>query len=188
GSITLSASGGAGNYTYSIDGGANFTASATFNNLTAGTYNAVVRDKNNCEDTATITLSEPDAISADAIATDYTCAVESQITVNSVVGGSGTYQYRIDGQTGWLPSGGTTAVTYTFTPTFTDGTYVINVRDFNAQTCSFSTSVTIDPLPAAPALSTAVTYNCDGSGNLTVTAMPSDAYAYQLEDTSGTPV
>src|SRR5690606_35946285 len=59
GSITLSASGGAGNYTYSIDGGANFTASATFNNLTAGTYNAVVRDKNNCEDTATITLSEP---------------------------------------------------------------------------------------------------------------------------------
>ncbi|MCG2459221.1 T9SS type B sorting domain-containing protein [Flavobacteriaceae bacterium F89] len=188
GSITLGASGGAGNYTYSIDGGTNYFASGIFKNLTAGTYNAVVRDKNNCPATTTITITEPAVISATASATDYTCAAESQITVNNVVGGSGSYQYSIDGQTGWLPSGGTTATTYTFTPTFTDGTYVVKVRDFNAQTCSFNTSVTIAPLPVAPALNTSTTYNCDGSGNLTVTTVPGGTYEYQLEDIGGTPI
>src|SRR5690606_28362874 len=109
-------------------------------------------------------------------------------SISNVVGGSGTYQYSIEGQTGWLPAGGTTATTYAFTPTFTDGTYIVKVRDFNAQTCSFNTSITIAPLPVAPVLSTAVTYNCDGSGNLTVTAVPAGPYTYQLEDMGGAPI
>ena len=188
GSITLGASGGAGNFTFSIDGGTNFQVSGNFKNLIAGTYNAVARDKNNCLATSTIIITEPIALSAIAAATDYTCATASQISLSNVVGGSGTYQYSIEGQTGWLPAGGTTATTYAFTPTFTDGTYIVKVRDFNAQTCSFNTSITIAPLPVAPVLSTAVTYNCDGSGNLTVTAVPAGPYTYQLEDMGGAPI
>lgn len=188
GSITLSAAGGAGNYTYSIDAGTNFFTSGNFSNLAAGTYNVVVRDASNCDETTTITINEPAALSATASATDYTCAAESQITIDNVTGGSGTYQYSIAGQTGWLPAGGTAATTFTFTPTFTDGTYTVRVRDFNATTCSFDVPVTINPLPAEPALSTAIAYNCDGSGNLTVTAVPGGTYEYQLEDNAGTPI
>ncbi|UNY99710.1 T9SS type B sorting domain-containing protein [Zhouia spongiae] len=192
GSITLTGSGGTAPYTYRIVNaiaGIDITnTTGGFGNLPAGTYNVTVTDNNGCPDTATITINQPGQLGADVSATAYTCSAESQITIANVTGGSGTYQYSIDGQTGWLPAGGTTATNYTFTPTFTNGTYTVRVRDFNTTTCSFDTPVIIDPLPVEPILSTSIIYSCDGSGNLTVTAVPAGTYEYQLEDTAGNPI
>ncbi|WAC02215.1 SprB repeat-containing protein [Lacinutrix neustonica] len=50
GSITLTATAGEAPFTYSIDGGTTFVSSNVFGGLSAGTYNYVVRDNKQCED------------------------------------------------------------------------------------------------------------------------------------------
>lgn len=61
GAIQVSASGGDGVYQYALNGGP-FSATSLFQQLTAGTYQIVVRDGQGCTDTLVVTLSEPDAI------------------------------------------------------------------------------------------------------------------------------
>ena len=55
GTITLSGSGGAGPYTYKIDGGA-FSTQTNYSNLEPDTYNATVKDANGCEVTKAVTV------------------------------------------------------------------------------------------------------------------------------------
>ncbi|WP_291720870.1 SprB repeat-containing protein [Bernardetia sp.] len=56
GSITVIANGGSGSYQYSLDGGA-FQSNATFSNLAIGTYRVTLKDTENCEATAEVTLT-----------------------------------------------------------------------------------------------------------------------------------
>jgi hypothetical protein len=62
GSATVIPTGGTGNYTYSWSpsGGTNATAAG----LTAGTYTVTVTDDNNCQDTKTVTITEPALITS----------------------------------------------------------------------------------------------------------------------------
>lgn len=55
GSIVANPNGGTSPYTYSLNGGS-FQASGIFNNLTAGNYNLVIRDANNCNTAASINI------------------------------------------------------------------------------------------------------------------------------------
>lgn len=55
GSVTLTASGGQGSFTYQIDEG-EFTSSATFSNLAAGEHIYVAKDANGCTDEGVVTL------------------------------------------------------------------------------------------------------------------------------------
>ncbi len=179
GTITLSASGGEAPYLFSIDDGTNYQTSGSFVNLTAGTYNLRIRDANNCETTSTIAVTQPDQLVAEAQQTQsYTCLQLGQITVGSITptaGGSGNYQYNINGGP-WTPS--TTAGT-TFTDLI-DGTYSIQVRDANEIGCLITLpDVIIAPLPTEPTLTTSVAYNCDGTGNITI--LPNDpTYTYSI--------
>jgi hypothetical protein len=52
GQIIVSGSGGATPYTFSINNGASYQSSNTFNNLPTGTYQIRVRDNNGCESKA----------------------------------------------------------------------------------------------------------------------------------------
>jgi gliding motility-associated-like protein len=185
GAINLAVTGGNGPYLYSIDGGT-YQPSSSFPNLTAATYVISVQDVDLCTETLNVTVNEPAVITAEAVqTTDYTCLPggEAAITVGSIdptTGGSGNYQYSINGGT-WTASttGGTV-----FTG-LTDGTYSIRVRDANAVNCFITlTDIIIDPLPVAPTLSGTVDYNCDGSGDITIA--PFDAnYTYAID--GGTP-
>ncbi len=56
GSIQLSASGGIGNHTFSLNGDSNSTG--LFENLPAGNYEAIVNDENNCNNTITFEITE----------------------------------------------------------------------------------------------------------------------------------
>jgi len=174
-------SGGSGPFTYSIDNGANYVTGTNFPNLSAGTYPVRVRDANGCESTPIdVDINEPAQLVAEAAITqNYTCLVLGQITVGSVTpttGGSGNYQYSINGGA-WTTS---TTGGHTFTDLM-DGTYSIRVRDANAISCELTlTDIIIPPLPTEPTLTTSVTYNCDGTGEITV--LPNDAsYTYQLD-------
>ncbi len=180
GTITIVAANGMGPYEYSIDNGATYQASGNFVNLPAGTYSIRVRDANNCEETSSIDVLEPNQLVAEAVQTQpYTCLQLGEITVGSITpttGGSGDYQYSLNGGS-WTAStpGGTT-----FTGLI-DGTYSIRVRDANAVSCSITIpDVIIAPLPVEPVLSTTITYNCDGTGNITV--LPNDpSYMYSID-------
>jgi gliding motility-associated-like protein len=180
GAITIVAANGMGPYEYSIDNGATYQVSGNFVNLAAGTYPIRVRDANNCEETASIDVLEPTQLVAEAVQTQpYTCLQLGEITVGSVTptsGGSGDYQYSLNGGS-WTAS---TPGGATFTGLM-DGTYSIRVRDANAVSCFITLpDVIIAPLPVEPILSTGITYNCDGTGNITV--LPSDpSYQYSID-------
>ncbi|MFP2995079.1 T9SS type B sorting domain-containing protein [Spongiivirga sp. MCCC 1A20706] len=199
---TPAPSGGSGPYVYQLEspagtvfGGLDFAtngANDTFNNLPQGTYTVRMRDVNGCDVTSVETVNEPAALAITASASAYTCAAEAQITITAVSGGSGTYQFSVDGVANWEPAAGAVVgdLPYTFTDTFTDGTYTVRVRDFNANGCEFSVPVVIAPLPPEPVFTQSVDYNCDGSGNITVLPIATlpDVYEYQLEDNVGTPI
>ncbi|MFS4466229.1 T9SS type B sorting domain-containing protein [Maribacter sp. 2210JD10-5] len=182
GEISLAVSGGEPPYRYSIDGGSNYQTTTDFFNLAAGTYNISILDANNCPQTATVTIDQPDMITADAAQTlAYTCNQLGEISVGvgaltATNGGSGDYQYSINGAP-WTASttGGTV-----FTG-LSDGTYTIRVRDAAVVTCFITLpDVIIPPLPVAPTLSESVSYNCDGTGNITI--LPNDpSYTYSLD-------
>jgi hypothetical protein len=65
GQVTLSASNGIAPFTYSLDGGKSYQANATFNNLKAGAYQAMVKDATGCTSGSTqieITAQAPPTV------------------------------------------------------------------------------------------------------------------------------
>ena len=180
GSITLTVTDGMAPYEYSIDNGTNYQTSNVFVNLPAATYPVRVRDANGCEETASVVVTEPAQLVAEAVQTQaYTCVQFGEITIGSVTptsGGSGDYQYSLNGGA-WTPS---TTGGHVFA-NLIDGTYTIRVRDANAVSCVISLpDIIIPPLPVEPVLTATITYNCDGSGNITV--LPNDpSYTYSLD-------
>ncbi|QCX01892.1 T9SS type B sorting domain-containing protein [Aggregatimonas sangjinii] len=174
-------SGGEAPFTYSIDNGATYVIGSNFPNLAAGTYPVRVRDANGCETIVqNVPVSQPALLEAEAVQTqDYTCTQSGQITVGSVTptsGGSGSYQYSINGGT-WTAA---TTGGHTFVDLI-DGTYSIRVRDANVTSCGITLGdIVILPLPVEPVLTTSISYNCDGTGEITVN--PFDAsYTYILD-------
>ncbi|WP_282048752.1 T9SS type B sorting domain-containing protein [Maribacter aquivivus] len=179
GSISLVPSGGEAPYTYSINGGT-FGTESSFNNLTAGTYDVRVRDANNCEATLSLPVNElPEIIAESAQTEDYTCNQLAEISVGGVTpttGGSGSYQYSLNGGTWTAATAGGTVFTG-----LSDGTFTVQVRDANNIACVISLpNIIIAPLPTAPLLSSSVDYSCDGTGIITI--LPNDAtYAYSID-------
>ena len=98
GQITLSASGGTPGYQYSDDG-VTFSGTATFGNLSAGTYTFFVEDTNNCQDDTTITITQPTPIGLAIVnTTDISCDgfADGQVELTTT-GGTGPFTYATDG-------------------------------------------------------------------------------------------
>ncbi len=187
GAIALAVTGGNPPYQYQLENTSPaivnpYQTGSSFPNLPAGNdYIVRVRDARGCDSTVAVTITEPDPIVAEAeITKDYTCTDLGEITVGSVTattGGSGDYQYRVNGGA-WSA---TTSGGMTFTD-LDDDSYVIEVRDANAIYCAVTlpSTIVIDPLPTEPTLSASVTYTCDGTGDIRV--LPNDAsYSYSID-------
>lgn len=174
-------SGGNGPFRYSIDNGSTYVTSNNFPNLSAGTYPVRVIDANGCESVPEdVIVSEPTQLIAEATITqNYTCLSDGEITVGNATatsGGSGDYQYSLNGGT-WTAS---TTGGHTFTG-LSDGTYNIRVRDANAPSCEITlAAVVIDPLPTAPSIDYSVSYNCNGTGDVSITPFDTN-YIYILD-------
>jgi Secretion system C-terminal sorting domain/SprB repeat len=167
GQIVVNASGGTGPYEYSIDNGTNYSTSATFTGLAAGTYNLAARDANLCVVTGTnATLTDPPALNITLVTpTNVVCngANDGTITITAS-GGTGTLNYSI---TGGAPFGAGNSFT-----SLSSGSYVPAVEDANG-CVALATSVNIiDPSAVLISNEVVVDVSCNGAadGSITITA------------------
>ncbi len=153
GSIDLSVSGGTTPYGYSWSNGA---TTEDISGLSAGTYTVTVTDFNGCTTTASATVTEPDPLTANAVATPETCNEDDDGSIDlSVSGGTTPYGYS------WSNGATTEDISG-----LSAGTYTVTVTDFNGCTTTASATVTEpDPLTAT-AVATPETCNEDDDGSI----------------------
>lgn len=105
GVIVVRVTGGSGGYLYSIDQGATYQATNTFENLGSADYNIIVKDTlTKCEKSfnGAVTLVDQDCENCDSLviavnAVNPDCDSTNGAITISVIGGSGNYEYSIDG-------------------------------------------------------------------------------------------
>jgi hypothetical protein len=97
GSVSVSASGGAGFFAYSINGGFTYQSSSTFNNLPAGNYTVTIKDAANCMSSKPFSISQPSGIHAIVGVLNVTChgADNGQINVYGS-GGIAPYTFSLN--------------------------------------------------------------------------------------------
>jgi hypothetical protein len=134
GQIYITASGGAsGSYDYSIDGGITWSSTSEFNNLKAGNYGLIIRDKENVtctSDQQNVSLKKSTELGFDMELTPVSCdgSNDGQIKVVLTSGSlSATYEYSIDMGGNWQTS-----------DTFSDlsaGDYLVGIREQGSTDC-----------------------------------------------------
>ncbi|SEC95442.1 SprB repeat-containing protein [Tenacibaculum sp. MAR_2009_124] len=182
GSINITISDGVAPYTIDFTNNTTSTTTTTtqsgstllHDTLAPGTYTIQVTDSNGCSQTPIdIAINTLTTVASTAsITQDYTCSTLGQITFTVATGGTAPYTYGVNGVYN-------TDLVY---DNLTEGTYALTVQDNNGCIQSVG-SLTIDPLPVIPDFTNSVTYNCDGSGNVTLTApaTPVLTYMYSLD-------
>lgn len=145
GSISASASGGTGPYTFSLNGGA-FQSSGTFSNLGQGNFNVTARDANTCSGSASFTLTAPDPCAGVSILANPTvvgnipCATPPTGSITSnPTGGTPPYTYSLNG--GSFQASGIFS-------NLPNGNYSLTVKDVN--NCSTLTAVSVPNRPQGP--------------------------------------
>ncbi len=164
GSITVTATGGWGDYEYSKDGGSTYQLTNIFSSLVPATYNVKVKDSNGCETIAqTVTITEPDVLTASSVAQGVTCNGGSDGSiVITATGGTSPYEYSLNGSLYQSDNSFTGLVA---------GTYSIVVKDANGCTTSFSKTVgTPSPIAGSISLISPISCNGDSDGALSVSA------------------
>lgn len=97
GSITVTATGGNGDFCYVFEGG-DCESTNMWTDLAAGDYDIEAWDVNECNTMVTITIAEPDAVDATATAADVSCFGDTDGAINvDASGGTPGYEYSIDG-------------------------------------------------------------------------------------------
>ena len=103
GSITAgTVSGGTAPYLYSLDN-TNFVSGTSFTGLSAGDYTIFVKDQNDCALQESISVIQPDILNAEISKVDVSCfqGADGSIQLSQPTGGSGSYEFSIDGTTNW---------------------------------------------------------------------------------------
>ncbi|NOS90695.1 MAG: T9SS type A sorting domain-containing protein [Cyclobacteriaceae bacterium] len=171
GSIQVSSSGGNGGFTYSWNTGA---TGASINGLVGGTYTVTAKDAKNCTQVKSITLIAPAALNLSIVnSTQVSCFAGANGSVTlSASGGTGTYEYSINGGSTWQTSATFTGLAAT--------TFTASTRDSNG--CIGTTSVVItQPTVLSSTISSTTNTTC-GLANGSATASGSGGtapYTYQ---------
>ncbi|MES2138056.1 MAG: PKD domain-containing protein [Bacteroidota bacterium] len=158
GTATVTASGGTPGYTYSWNTIPVQITSAA-NSLCAGNYSIVVTDMAGCDTTATLTITEPAALTASIAVLSGTCNIgNNAVATVTASGGTGAYTY--------LWNNGQTTNTITG---LSPGTYSVTVSDSNSCVQTFSAIVT----PAVAVTVNAISTNICQGQSTTITASAS---------------
>ncbi len=176
--------------TYSIDNGTTFQLNDTFSNLSAGTYQALIKYSlggTDCLSVAQdITITQPDtALTASAGISELAgCGPsgEGKVRITNPQGGTPPYEYSFDNQATWI-----TVNEADVTP----GTYTLYIRDANG--CIYAMpDIVLDPEPVTPTIDVSdPDFNCNGTANATVTVTNSNSsntytYTYLLDGVENT--
>jgi uncharacterized protein (DUF2141 family) len=123
GSLQVSASGGAGGFSYAWETG---DSGPSIGNLAAGTYGVTITDNNSCVARADITLNPVDTIMLATQPTNPLCAgsLDGSLNITSVTGGSGSYSSYI-----WRNSLGQQIGTDPLLDGQAEGQYTVTVTD-----------------------------------------------------------
>lgn len=156
---------GSGTYQFSIDAGATWSDNPLFTGLMPGTYTLQVRDSlytQNWETIGQVTISNAVALTATVTVVPESAvgANDGQIIVNAPSGGSGAYEYSIDG-VNWQPSP-------VFSP-LPPGNYDVYMRDSTYTYCQILLITVV--VPAADQLFadiTATDITCFGYNDGTI--------------------
>ncbi|WP_346883306.1 T9SS type B sorting domain-containing protein [uncultured Algibacter sp.] len=186
--LTANATGGTGPYTYSFDGGTNFTSTNTITTSTAGPVTVFARDSNGC-----ISIAEVEIVPAldpptdlDFSATAVTCSVITSDVTLTTTGGIAALTYSIISPTTPVNTTGDTNGIYT--GLMPNTTYLFEVTDANG--CKYQESFTVAPvtnIAVFGALDNNVNCNGQSDGAITFTVSSfSGTYSYVFD--SGTPV
>lgn len=134
GSVAIVASGGAGNYQYSFDGGTTFSANNGTTGLYPGSYSVIIQDQNGCDTTIAFVIQSIALPLLDSITIiNPSClASDGQIDI-SMLGATYGLLYSIDG--------GTTFQSVSSFPNLGVGTYLVVIQ--NPQGCSIDTLIVL---------------------------------------------
>ncbi|MBI5539621.1 MAG: gliding motility-associated C-terminal domain-containing protein [Bacteroidia bacterium] len=178
GSLTITAAGGTGAYSYSLNGGLSQTSNI-FSGLTAGTYSYIVTDANGCAASSAtpLVISNPALLTVTATgSSQVSCNNSSDASITiTATGGTGTYSYSLNG--------GTSQASNIFSG-LTAGSYSYIVTDANGCVASSVSSIIISNpglLTASAISSSHVSCNNASDGSITITASGgTGAYSYSL--------
>jgi gliding motility-associated-like protein len=165
GVITVTATGGTGAYSYSINSGP-FQSSNVFTGLPGGTYVVTVIDENKCSATSPeMIIMNPELLTIDAsVSSQVLCHDESNgVITATATGGTGTYSYYING--GPLQSSNV----FTGLP---GGTYVVTVVDENKCSATSPAMIITNPdlLTIDASVTSQVLCHDESNGVITVSA------------------
>ena len=176
GSATAAPTGGTGPYIYSWAPSGGSAATAT--GLAAGSYTCTITDANGCIATASITITQPPAITATQSQTNLTCNGICNGTASVVAsGGTGTYTYA------WAPSGGTAATATGLCA----GTYTCTIS--SPVGCSITKTFTLTQPTAVTGATSSTSVVCNGGSTGTATVVASGGtpgYTYSWAPAGGT--
>lgn len=96
--ITVNASGGTGNLTFSLDG-VNFQPDNTFEVTANGTYTITIRDEKGCTAQVNVIVNAPTAVFSEVTQISCSDAHDGRIIIQGVDGGQAPYLYSLNGGT-----------------------------------------------------------------------------------------
>jgi hypothetical protein len=165
GQIIVSAGGGTGSYTYSINNGSSYQLSATFSNLPNDNYNIRVKDSNGCVSSLLYINLNTGIPNANLNVTNATCNGGTGSITTSGVSTTSTF-YRYNAGVNFVNTSGTRKNVGENLYTLSAGSYSFRVYNFN-ETCYKDYTVTITQPTAQTASITnvvgATAANNDGS-------------------------
>lgn len=173
--ITVTASGGTGDLTYSIDG-STYQDSNVFTGLPNGTYTVCTRDENDCEECSTAVVAVNMMVVSAEISTQILCNDDNDAVITvSAAGGAEPYTYSLNGN----PAQNENVFTG-----LSAGTYSVEVVDNDGFTLITNGVTIVNPdavtISATAAGSTITATGDGGTGDLTYTI---DGSVYQSSGT-----
>jgi len=175
--MVVSPFGGSGSgYMYSIDGGANFQSSNTFNNVPVGNYQVVMKDGAECRSNltpATLTAFSS-TLQGSVVTTNITCSQTTASATITASGGTAPYIYSLNN----APFQTANAF-----PNLTAGTYSAVVKDALGCTKELPLSIQAvnSTLSALPTITNPTCHQQTGSAEITASGGAA-GYSYSLDN------
>ncbi|WCC43879.1 hypothetical protein PJW08_08530 [Tenacibaculum finnmarkense] len=163
--ITPTASGGNGTYTFELLDSAKASLGNTFTDLSAGTYYVVAKDKLGCKSVPfEVIIADKKGVTFTATASVCHTGSDAKIELTAITGNDTNFTFSVHDGTSIIRTGSVTGAAHTISG-LSAGTYKVTVTDGFG--CSETEDVTINPQLKVSATTTQQTCN---PGDLTITA------------------